>query len=181
MPSSTRDANKSSVKLELGKAHRNTTKRALFYICAFILARASKSDFLQSRPAKGLIYYHNATGNANYDQGGDSFDVMRVLLDDYSHEFDERYPISEPGQALSLNTYSVGGDILETEDYSSTSHFDKRLGLRGCCSGYSRRSEDEEVPTRAVSPEYRDYNRQFHEFGPFLGFEERADRRILAT
>ena len=52
----------------------------LYMLCsAAYVEGASKHDFLQNRSSKGLLYYYNATGNADYDKGGDHYDVLRVL------------------------------------------------------------------------------------------------------
>lgn len=59
---------------------------------------ASKHDFLQNRSSKGLLYYYNATGNADYDKGGDHYDVLRVFMDDITYDLDERIPLLRMGK-----------------------------------------------------------------------------------
>lgn len=111
------------------------------FLCVIIpavLCRVpTKYEFLQSRPEKGLIYYLFATGNSNYDKGGNSLDVMRVMTDDIALDFDERYPLSVQGEAEHVNIFSVGGDLLGTESLNSLDAANvKRLGMRACCAGY---------------------------------------------
>ncbi|TIB67775.1 hypothetical protein E3Q23_04462 [Wallemia mellicola] len=83
---------------------------------------STKHDFLQSRPEKDLLYYLNATGNSNYDKGGNSFDVMRVMTDDVALDLDERYPVLHQGETVNESQYIQQEECQNTDTELDIQH-----------------------------------------------------------
>ena len=134
----------------------------VFYVVFVALSHSTlgtypKREFLESRPSKGLFYYHNATGNADFHEGGNSYDVMRVMTRDVSLDRDERYPVIQPDYPETMFYYSVGGDIISSSDGSQGQKLEKRLGMRACCASGENDYWKRDLRVKQLSQDEIDY------------------------
>lgn len=166
MVSSNSYDNNICLPFSMGHTHYFYQKFSILFlviICTLVFSNAttarSKDEFLRDRSDKGLLYFRNFTGNADYHKGGNSYDVTRVMLDDDVHDLDERYTVTDFSIPERVFEYSVGGDIVgnySLDEFNNNTFLNKRLGLRACCSGYfNKRETGPVIQTRDVSDELK--------------------------